>query len=76
MADETYNEILPDPGFDIDKNNTAVVITDPQRDFLSEDGVVWAVVGASVVENNTVQHLSELLTAAHAGGFPVFVSPH
>lgn len=73
---QTYNEILPDPGFDIDPGRTAVVVTDPQRDFLSEDGVVWQVVGASVTENDTVAHLEQLLGAAHEAGLPVFVSPH
>jgi nicotinamidase-related amidase len=53
-----------------------VVITDPQNDFLSPDGVTWGLVGASVEENNTVKHLGELLSAAKAGGFDVFVSPH
>ncbi len=75
-GEQTYDDILPNPGFEIEEGRTAVVITDPQRDFLSEDGVVWAVVGPSVVENNTVQHLSELLTAAHSASMPVFVSPH
>ncbi len=31
---------LPDPGFTID-GTTAIVITDPQNDFLSPDGVTW-----------------------------------
>lgn len=76
MPDETYDDILPNPGFEIDRGNTAVVVTDPQRDFLSEDGVVWGVVGPSVVANDTVEHLRQLLTAAHEAGLPVFVSPH
>ena len=38
---------LPDPGFTID-GTTAIVITDPQNDFLSPDGVTWGVVGESV----------------------------
>jgi len=37
---QTYDDILPRPGFQVDKGRTALVITDPQRDFLSEDGVV------------------------------------
>ena len=77
MADEqSYDDILPNPGFEVEKGNTALVVTDPQRDFLSEDGVVWGVVGSSVEENNTVEHLKQLLTAAHEAGIPVFVSPH
>jgi nicotinamidase-related amidase len=73
---QTYDDILPKPGFEVDEGRTAMVITDPQRDFLSEDGVVWQVVGQSVEENHTVAHLAQLLTAAHAAGVPVFVSPH
>ena len=41
-GEQTYDDMLPNPGMDIDKDRTALVITDPQRDFLSEDGVVWA----------------------------------
>lgn len=73
---QTYDDILPKPGFAVEKGRTALVVTDPQRDFLSEDGVVWGVVGESVQENGTVGHLHELLDAAHAAELPVFVSPH
>ena len=76
MADQTYEDILPNPGMTIDRDRTALVITDPQRDFLAEDGVVWEVVGPSVEANDTVEHLRQLLTAAHDTGIPVFVSPH
>ena len=67
---------LPDPGIDIDYERVAVVITDPQNDFLSPDGVTWGVVGESVTENNTVANIESLLKAAKAQGIPVFVSPH
>lgn len=73
---QTYDDILPNPGLSIEKGRTALVITDPQKDFLSEDGVVWGVVGASVEANNTVEHLRQLISAALATGMPVFVSPH
>jgi len=73
---QTYDDILPKPGFELDAGRTAVVITDPQRDFLSEDGVVWQVVGASVEANDTVAHLARLISAAHESKVPVFVSPH
>jgi len=73
---QTYDDILPNPGFETTRENTAVVITDPQRDFLSEDGVVWQVVGPSVEANDTVAHLAQLLTTAHESGIPVFISPH
>jgi len=56
--------------------NTALVITDPQNDFLSPEGVAWGMVGKSVTENKTVDHIDELFKAAKANGIPVFVSPH
>ncbi len=67
---------LPDPGMEIDLENTAVVITDPQNDFLSPDGVTWGVVGESVTANNTVENLETLLKAAKKSGMAVFISPH
>ena len=67
---------LPDPGMEIDLERTALVITDPQNDFLSPKGVVWGVVGESVTENKTVEHIEELLQAAKSADIPVFVSPH
>ncbi len=57
-------------------SDTALVITDPQIDFLSEDGVTWGVVGASVTENNTVENIRRLMEAAQAKGMTVVISPH
>jgi nicotinamidase-related amidase len=56
--------------------NTALVITDPQIDFLSPDGVTWGVVGESVQEHNTVENIGRLISAAKAAGMTVVVSPH
>jgi nicotinamidase-related amidase len=67
---------LPNPGMEIDAARTAVVVTDPQNDFLSPDGVSWGVVGESVTENNTVENLDRLMQAAKEGGYELFVSPH
>ena len=61
---------------DITSQDTALVITDPQNDFLSPSGVTWGLVGDSVKENRTVEHIEELLKAAKKAGCPVFVSPH
>ena len=72
----TANAALPDPGMEIVKGRTAVVITDPQNDFLSPKGVAWGVVGKSVTENNTVENIETLMKAAKASDMPVFVSPH
>ena len=67
---------LPNPGMQIDPKNTALVITDPQNDFLSPDGVTWGVVGESVTENNTVENIETLFKAAKQKDIPVFISPH
>ena len=67
---------LPDPGMEIDPIRTALVITDPQNDFLSPEGVTWGVVGESVTENNTVKNIEKLFKVAKKRGMPVFVSPH
>lgn len=70
------NDGLPMPGFDITAGDTALVITDPQNDFLSPDGVTWGVVGESITANRTVENLEALFAAAETAGMPVFVSPH
>lgn len=61
---------------DLDLTNTALVVTDPQNDFLSPDGVTWELVGQSVRDNGTVEHLEELFRAAKDVDVPVFISPH
>ena len=66
---------LPDPGFTVD-NRTAIVITDPQNDFLSPEGVTWGVVGQNVTDNNTVENIEALFKVAKKRGIKVFVSPH
>ena len=71
-----FNDGLPQPGFKINSNDTAIVITDPQSDFLSPEGVTWSVVGKSITENGTVANLEALFKTADDTGMPVFVSPH
>ena len=63
---------LPNPGMSVERGNTALVITDPQNDFLSPEGVTWGVVGESVTENNTVANIEALLKSAKTG--PHYVS--
>lgn len=61
---------------DINKSDTAILVTDPQNDFLSETGVTWELVGGSVQDNNTVGNLERLFKTAKENGFEVFISPH
>ncbi|MFQ5547279.1 MAG: isochorismatase family protein, partial [Woeseia sp.] len=70
------NAALPNPGVTIETGRTALLITDPQNDFLSPEGVTWGVVGKSVTDNNTVENIDSLFAAAKANDIPVFVSPH
>ena len=60
----------------IDRNDTALVVIDPQNDVLSENGVSWGLVGDSVKENDTVENIERLFQAAKEQGFGVFISPH
>ena len=67
---------LPDPGLSVDKSRTAVVITDPQNDFLSPEGVTWGLVGKSVEANGTVGNIETLMKTAKANDIAVLISPH
>lgn len=61
---------------EINKEDTAVLLTDVQNDFLSEKGVTWELVGDSVTENNTVENIERLFKVAKTNDFKVFISPH
>lgn len=67
---------LPNPGLKIDPQRTALVVTDPQNDFLSPNGATWGVVGRSVTQNNTVENIESLFRTAKRASLPVFISPH
>ena len=60
----------------IDSSSTALLVIDPQNDFLSESGVVWDLVGEGVVKNQVVDKLSKLIAKAKESGVEVFYSPH
>jgi nicotinamidase-related amidase len=67
---------LPPSNMVLDLSRAALVVTDPQVDFLSPDGVTWGVVGPSVTEHNTVANIEALFIAAKAADITVAVSPH
>ncbi|MFS1511046.1 cysteine hydrolase [Chengkuizengella sp. SCS-71B] len=67
---------LPKTQMEIDLHNTAVVITDPQNDFLSSEGVAWELVKESVKENDTIENLEKLLKIANKNNIKTFISPH
>lgn len=73
---DPVNPALPQTGFVLDRSKAALVVIDPQNDFLSPTGVSWPFFGESVVENNTVQHIGQLFKVAKEIGLVVAVSPH
>ena len=73
---EPAEPALPPSDMKLDLSRTAVVITDPQVDFLSPDGVTWGVVGESVTRNDTVNNIERLFKIAKERDLTVAVSPH
>lgn len=67
---------LPASDLMLDRKRSALVVTDPQVDFLSPEGVTWGVVGKSVERHGTVANIERLFQAAKAAGMTVAVSPH
>jgi nicotinamidase-related amidase len=67
---------LPPSDMVLDPSRAALVVTDPQIDFLSPDGVTWGVVGESVTQHNTVANIGRLFEAAKAADMTVAISPH
>lgn len=76
IYDEPIEPALPNSGFELDLARAALVITDPQNDFLSPLGATWSVFGPSIVDNQAVDHLDQLLTAAKGAHVTVAISPH
>lgn len=61
---------------DINSQDTAFVVTDPQNDVLSEKGAAWGLVGDGIREIGTVEHLDQLFSGAKSNGYDVVISPH
>jgi len=73
---EPAESMLPPSDMELDLSRTALVVIDPQNDFLSENGVAWGVVGENVRRNNTVANIGRLFQAAKGKDMTVAVSPH
>lgn len=67
---------LPKTDVTVGKGDTALVVIDPQIDFLSPKGVTWKVVGESVTEHGVVRNIGRLFTAAKGADMAVVISPH
>lgn len=70
------NPALPAVDMKLDLSRTALVVVDPQIDFLSPHGVAWGAFGASITHHRTVPNIGRLFAAAKAVGMTVVVSPH
>jgi nicotinamidase-related amidase len=75
-AQATKQNGCEEEAMQITPDKTALVVTDPQNDFLSPEGVTWGLVGRSVEQNKTVEHIEALFRAAKRNGYDVFISPH
>ncbi|MFG5859637.1 cysteine hydrolase family protein [Metapseudomonas sp. CR1201] len=67
---------LPASTFEWDMSRTALVVIDPQIDFMSPKGAGWKVFGESVSEQHLVPNLSRLFKAFKKAGATVAISPH
>lgn len=67
---------LPASTFEWDSSRTALVVIDPQIDFMSPEGAGWSVFGQSVTEQNLVPNLSRLFAAFKQAAATVAISPH
>ncbi|MBW7454870.1 isochorismatase family cysteine hydrolase [Paenibacillus sepulcri] len=56
--------------------NTAIVITDPQNDFLSPGGKGYYLTKHIIEHYNTLGNLEILISTAMSKGYQLFVSPH
>jgi nicotinamidase-related amidase len=70
------NPALPASTFKFDRSRAALVVTDPQIDFLGSDGAAFSVFKESIEEQGTVPNLRRLFVAAKQAGVPVIISPH
>lgn len=70
------NPALPKADMKLDISRAALVVTDPQIDFMSPQGLAWPVVHESVTEHNVVPNLVRLFDAAKTAGMVVAISPH
>ena len=75
--DYVYKQsFMPRETVKLDLSKTAMFVTDPQNDFLSEKSPIWALVGPSVTKNKVVEKEKNLKALAKELGIPVFYSTH
>ena len=67
---------LPPSTFRLDIARAALVVTDPQIDFLGPTGAAYGVFAQSIEEQQTIPNLRRLFDAARRAGLPIVISPH
>src|SRR5260370_41020203 len=70
------NAQLPQTNVQIDREHPALVVLDPQIDFLSPKGVPWGLVGKNIQANHTVDNIEKLFKVAKANNILVIIAPH
>ena len=58
------------------KKDTAIVLIDPQNEFLHEIGAGYPLVKDVLEKNNTIKNIEHLLKISKENGYKVFISPH
>ncbi len=59
----------------LDKAHTAVLITDPQNEFLSKDGKLYKLLADNLKELGTIDNIEKLMVAAKENGVALAVDP-
>lgn len=59
----------------LDKTHTAVLITDPQNDFLREDGMLFKLLADNLKELGTIDNIEKLMKTAKTTGIALAVDP-
>ena len=59
----------------LDPKQAALVVIDPQVDFMSPKGLAWPWVGESLTGHNVVQNLHRLFMTSKQAGMTVAISP-
>jgi nicotinamidase-related amidase len=76
-GDYVYQQgFMPTETVEIDLSKTALFVTDPQNDFLSEKSPAWGLVGPTVTKHKVVEKEKKLKALAKELGIPVFYSTH
>jgi nicotinamidase-related amidase len=76
-GDYVYQQgFMPRETVEIDLSKTALFVTDPQNDFLSEGSPAWELVGPTVIKHQVVEKEKALKALAKEIGIPVFYSTH